>query len=439
MNIRVQTFNNYNEIDLKLSKLTNDIKSIMLENQEKSVIIQSLKKKLKFYNKLADKNSINVPDDSQNNDNELYKGKLCISEQINQLKGYNIDAENYQLPNLINILMTSILDKEEELESYNKQCITNMMEQNYQLLKEINDHNEWKKHLETENENLFLEIEHYKHAQNILIDTDNELNNLKKDYSKIQLVYDEKCKENLQLIIAIEEYHHKLSEKDLKYIDSDILIKTLKSNLIQESNKLKHMSSLYAREKENVLMIEKHTQQMIEEFTEQIQEKNNTAMSLRNEYIDLKNHISSAEAEIENLKQNINTLEYKLNSKNKTIQDMLKKYQNRHSMKLNDLLHTLSRFEQQMDIVLDDLFSCKKKLFNYENVLNSMQETVQHQSETNSNRISNHKKIEPIKFQELMKNFMIEKDAILSEHQKEIESLKQKHYFKITLLKGGYM
>lgn len=439
MNIRVQTLNNCNEINLKLSELTDGINSIKVENQEKSGIIQLLREKLEFFNELDDKNFKDEANDSQNSDYELYEGKLLISEQINQLEESSIDVENYQLPHLINMLLRSILDKEEQLESNNKQCIQNMKEQNHQFLKEINDLIEWKKHLENENDKLFSEIEKYKHVQNILIDKDNELSNLKEDYSKIQLIYNEECKKNLQLNMLIEEYHHKLNEKELKCVDSNILIKTLESNLIQESKKLINVSSLYAKEKENFLMTEKHTQQMIEEFTKQIEEKNNIAISLKNDHSNLKYHTSLAEAEIVNLKQNIITLEYQLNLKNKTIQDLLKKYQNGHSTKLNDLLQTLSRFEQQMDIVLDDLFSCKKKLFNYENVLNSMQETVQHQLETKNNRTLINTKIEPTKFQELLKNATLEKDEILSEHQNEIESLKQKHNFEITLLNGRYL
>lgn len=461
INICVKTLNNYDEIlsfidkfkeelyikNLKISQLLDDLCLIKAENKEKNDFTCLLQKQNSdFSHKFVDKSLINILDHNSQHNNELYKGKMLIIEQINQLEGTsNIEIDNYELIDLFNMFMRSILDKEEHLETINKCCIQGIEDQNQQLIKEINDHKEWQKHLENENEKLSLEIEDYKQSQKILRTKENEHNNLKENYLKMQCMYDNLCKENAYLKTSIIEYQHQLSEKNIKSIDDNNLIKILQSNLTEQSKKIEQANSMYFNEKEKCQKIETNIQQTTEEFIAQINEKNSNIASIQDECLALKYHINLTEIEVNNLKQNIISLEYELNEKNKTLQAILKTRfkEQQNTTQLNDLLHILSILEQQMDIVLNDLNTCKKKIINYESVLKIMQNTIQQQTKTRNEWIAEHKYIKDKAYKKLLEKEIKDKKNILHEHQIEVEYLKSNSnlnatHFTEIISKGMY-
>lgn len=404
-NIRVKTLLFYDAIlnsldkfkdellikNLKISQLMDDVNTIKAENEKKNCIIQLLREQHSEPNhELLDTKSNGV-----NKNDELYEGKRLIAEQINQLEeNNNIDANNYELADLISIFIRSIFSKEEHLEAINKHLTQSMRDQNQQLIKEIDDHKKWQKHLENENERLFAEIEYYKRTQKQLIRRENEYSELKKDFSKIQCMYDELLRENARQKTILVEHQRELSRKNTKCIDGDNLIKILQSNLMEETDKLKTVNSMYINEKKKCQKVENQAQRMIEEITVQIDEKNRNIASIQGECTALKQHINSTGAEVDNLKRNIITLTYALSEKNRTIRNMSKtatQQQQYTKTQFRDLMHTLSTLEQQMDLVLNDLCSCKKKIGKYESVLNDMQNTIQQQLKARNNWISEHK------------------------------------------------
>lgn len=461
INICRKTLNNYDEIlnfidkfkeelyikNLKISQLLDDICLIKAENKDKNDPTHLLQKQnTDFYHTFLDKSLVNFMDHNSQNNNELYKGKIFIVEQINQLEGTsNIEINNYELIDLINMFMRSILDKEEQLETINKHCIQGIEDQNQQLIKEINDHKEWQKHLENENERLSSEIEDYKQCQKKLISKENEYNHFKENYLKMQCMYDNLHKENVSLKTSIIEYQHQLSEKNIKSIDDNNLIKILQSNLKDQSKKVEQTNSMYLNEKEKCQQIENHTKQMTEEFIAQINEKNHNIASIQDECLALKYHINLTKVEVSNLKQNIIILEYELKEKNKTLQSILKTSieEQQNKTQFNDLLHILSTLEQQMDVVLNDLNTCKKKLINYESVLKIMQNTIQQQTKTRNEWKTEHKYIKDKAYKKLLEKEIKSKKYILLEHQIELENLKNNSnlnatHFTETISKGMY-
>jgi len=450
MDIRVKTINNYDEIlnnihksqeeqcikNLKISQLMEDICLMKQENEKKDNIIQCLREQLSEYSQGALDNNVNcVFDDSKIND-ELYEGKLLIAEEINQFEGSNrIEADNYKLSNLIKILIKSILDKEENLETIDKYLTKSTQEQNQQLIKEIDDHKKWQNHLENENERLISEIEDYKRVQQNITSINYKFDDLKEDYSKMQCMYDGLSKENTHLKALIDEYQYQLTEKKKKCVDGDHLIKTLESNLIEQSNKFEHVNSMYIREKEKCQRIENYTHQMVEELSIQIHEKNSKIISIQEDCSTLKHHIEFAEIETDNLKRcNIN-LECLLNEKNKSIKELSTKLNEKQHLatQFNSLLHVLSQLEQEMDIMLNDLYTCKKKLLNYESVLNSMKSDVEYQFKTRNNWLAKLKNMDDKK---LLENVIKEKETILLEHQKQVDFLKNEYNLKIKHMTG---
>lgn len=435
MDIRVKTLNNYDEIlnsidlfteelyikNLKISQLMDDLCSVKAENEEKNGIIQLLKdKSSKYSNEYVDKNLDDRLDCSQY-DNELYEGKLLISEQINQLvESRNIEAESYQLSDLINILIKTILDKEEILENINKQNTQKIKEQNQQLMKELDDNKDWQKYLEKDIEKLNSQIENYEHVIEMLKVKENVQNNFKENYTKIQLMYDELYRDDVHLKILIDKYKHQLSEKEIKCIDNDILIKTLQLSLTEQANKLEQAHCMYKNENKNFQKIEIHNQQMIEKYRAQIREKNIDIASLQNKCFNLKDQISSAEAEINNLKQNITILNHKLNKKNKIIQEISNK-QVTHSLEFNDQLHTMSKIEEQ-SIINDEEYVLSKHM--------NMKSFTQ--SKTDNNWIAKHKNIKKINHQ----NVMNDKEIILLDHQMKIKRLEKYYNLNIANLTG---
>lgn len=461
INICRNTLNNYDEIlnfidklkeelyikNLKISQLINDVCLIKAEHKGKNEFTHLLhKQNSDVFDTFEDKNLFNVLDHNSQNNNELYKGKIFIIEQIKQLEGIcNIEPNNYELIDLINVFMRSILDKEEHLETINKHCIQRIEDQNQQLIKEINDHKEWQKHLENENEKLSLEIEDYKQSQKKLISEENEYHIFKENYLKIQCMYDNLHKENVYLKTSIIEYQHQLSEKNIKSIDDNNLIKILQLNLTEQSKKIEQANSIYLNEKEKCQKIENHMKQMTKEFIAQINEKNRNIASIQDECLALKYHINLTTEEVNNLKQYIISLEYALEEKNKTLQSILKTSikEQQNKTQFNDLLHILSTLEQQMDVVLNDLNTCKKKLFDYENVLKIMKNTIQQQTKTRNEWIAEHKCLKDKTYKKLLAKEIKSKKYTLLENQIEVENLKNNNnlnatHFTETICKGMY-
>lgn len=462
-NIRVETLSNYDEIlhsvdkfkeelfikDLKIAQLMDDMRLTNKDNEEKNCIIQLLRENCtKFPNELVYKNFNGAFDCSQNN-NELYESKLLIADQINQIQGSsNFESENHKLPDLIHMLARLIADKEEHLKTINRRLISNIEDQNQQLIKEIDDHKKWQKHLENENEKLSYEIEEKKKVQKLLIQKEDQRNNLEEDYSKMEIMYNERCKENDHFITLFNDYRQRLSDWKIKYVDADNVIKTLQSDLIEETHKLELVTTKYKNEKEKNKINETYTQKMIDEFTNQLHEKEIGIALAQNDCNILKHRVESAEADIENLRHNIITLEYVLDEKNKTIQDMLKsqsKQQQRHvttySLLSNNQLHINSKLEEQIDIILDDLGTYQKTIIGYEKVLYIMQNAVQQQAKIRDYRIAkyhHHKDIEYEDKATLTDNSTREKEINLFQHQIEMEDLKDKYNTKIARMAGMY-
>jgi len=391
MDIRVETLNNYDEIlnivdrlkeeliikDLKLSQVMDDMRSIKAENEEKNVILQLLQEKYsEITNEFVDNNMGGILDYSQNN-NELYEGKLLIVEHINHLEESNVvEVESHRLPILFDILLKMYSSKEYHLETINR----HNEDQNQQLLKEIGEHKEWQKYLENENGNLYSELKKYKDVQKMLMDKVSEYNNLKEDYSKMQCMYDDElCKTDAVSKLLVDKYKQQLTEMEIKCVDKDNLIKTLKYNLTEQTNKFEQTSSMYNDEREKCLRIERYMKQMTEECTDLVHKKNIKIASIEDKCVTLKDHFGSCKAEVGNLKHNITTLKCALNKKNKILQETLNK--------LNEMqAHTAqTTFIEQQNL-----------------------------------------------------NGIKEKETILLEHRKEIECLKQKHDLNITHLTSMY-
>lgn len=459
--IRVKTLNDYDEMlnymdrfneevrikDLKLSQAMDDMNSIKAENEEKNHIIQLLQEHIiEFSNEFDNKMNGVFHNDSQDN-NELHEGKSLILEHINQLEEFNVfDTEKCRLSVLIDALVRIHSNREDHLETINR----HVDDQNQQLTKSNDDLKEWQRHLEDENEKLYSKIENYKRVQKMLMDKESEHNNLKDDYSKMQYMYDELCNANAVSKTLITEYRQQLVEKEMRCADSDHLIKTLQCSLTKETKKLNRTNSIYNDEVKKCHKVENEAQRAIEEYTARINEKNIEIASIKEECSALKDRIDSSCAEIDGLKHNISTLEYALNEKNKTLQETLKKL-NDKQLVYNDstrtttstqcngqlLFRNLSKFEQQMDVLLDDMNVCKKKLVNYESVLRNMQTAVQQQVKlrnyrANKRENNNNDAAE----QKLLKNAIDEKEMILFEHRKEMECLKREYDMDIARLTG---
>lgn len=455
MDIREITLNNYDEIlqsvekfkeelyikDLKISQLNDDLRSI---NEEKNIQLQLLHDNLAdFPEKCIDQN-VNGAFECSNN--ELYEGKMLIAEQINQIQGStDFEFENYQLCDLINMLARLTANKEEHLKTINRRSIRNIEDNNQQLIKEINDHKKWQNHLENENEKLNSEFEDKKRVQRMLISKINENKELKEDYSKVQLMYDELNKKHAHLITLLDDHRQLLTEKKMKCVDGDNLIKTLQLNLTEQTNKFELAIAKYNKEKEKCQRNETHTQVMIDEFTKCVHEKEIDIASLRNECNDLKHHIKSEEDYIGNLKHEVITLEYALNEKNRTIQDMLKaqrKQQQQHtamtsrssSLISGDQFHINSKLEQQMDILLENICTWQNIIVGYEKVLYNMQNIVQQQSKKRNYWIAKYQHL--IDIEHKADKLTNEKELILFQHQKEMENIKEKYNSEISHMAG---
>uniref|UniRef100_A0A2S2N7Q7 Uncharacterized protein n=1 Tax=Schizaphis graminum TaxID=13262 RepID=A0A2S2N7Q7_SCHGA len=453
MNIRVKTLNNYDEIlnsveklkvelyikDLKISQLKDKIYSM---NEEKNIQLHSLRENLsEFPKELIDENFDGTFDNLQNN-NELYEGKILITEQINQIQGSSdFKSENHQLNDLINMFARLTADKEEHLKIINKGLIRNFEDKNQQLIKEIDDHKQWQKHLENENEKLNHEVEDLRHVHKMLIGKENEHKTLKEDYSKMQLMYDKLNKDATHLLTLLDDYRQRLTNREMKCIDGNNLIKTLQSNLLEQTNKFEFANAMYNKEKEKCQRNETYTQQMIDDFTSQLHEKDINIALVRNECNSLKHQIESAEADVENLKHKTITLEYMLTEKNNTIKNMLKaqrKQQHRatsqSSLLLSDnQLHIYNQLVQQMDILLDNLSNWQNIIVGYEKVLYNMLNVIQQQSKKRNYLMSKYQYIKDIEYKAtLTEHLTKEKEVILSQHQNEMDDVKEKYNSKIA-------
>lgn len=457
MNIRVKTLNNYDEIlhgveklkeelyikDLKISQLKDDMYTI---NEEKNIQLQQLRENVSEFSKEFINENFHGAFKSPEYKNELYEGKMLITEKINQIQeSGDFESENHQLSDLINIFAKLTANKEENLKTTNRCLIRNIEDKNQQLIKEIDDHKEWQKHLENENEKLNYEIKDLKQVQKVLIDKENKYKNLKEDYSKMQLMYDKLSKEDEYVLTLLDDYRQRLADRERKFVDSNNLVKALQSNLTEQMNKIKFVDEMYNKEKEKCQRNETYTQQMIDEFTSQLHEKDMNIALIRNECNDLKHHIESVEADIENLKHKTITLEYVLNEKNKTIKNMLKaqsKQQHRStswssSLLSDNQLHIISQLEQQMEILLDNLKTWQNIIIGYEKVLYNMQNTIQQESKKRNYWITRYQHLKDIEYKAtLTENLTKEKEVILFQHQKEMEDVKEKYNSKIAHMSG---
>ncbi|KAL4108254.1 hypothetical protein QTP88_018485 [Uroleucon formosanum] len=449
MNIRVKTLNNYNEIlrcieklkeelyikDLKISQLEDEIYSI---NKEKNIQLQLLHENV-F--KFPDQNFHSAFDYTQNN-NELYESKMLIVKQINQIQGFSdVKSENHKLCDLINMLTKLTADKEDNLKIINTLSIRNIEDKNQQLIKEINDHKKWQIHLENENEKLNSQIKNKIMVLTILIGKQNEHNILKQDYLKIKLMYDKLNEKDAHLLTLLDECRQRLSDKEIKCINNDTIIKMLQSNLVEQTNKFKLMNAKYNKEKEKCQQNKIYTQQMIDEFADRLHEKQIEISLLQNESNDLKHRIKSDKDYTRNLKCDIITLDNVLKEKNKIIhmlksQSKLQQYAetSRSSSLLSDNhLHINSKLEEQMDILLGNVCTWKNIIVGYEKVLYNMQNAAQQQSRKSKYWLNKYQHLKDIEYKAtLTENLTKEKKVVLFQHQNEIEDIREKYNLKIA-------
>ncbi|CAI6360228.1 unnamed protein product [Macrosiphum euphorbiae] len=282
MDIRMTMLNNYDEIlqsveklkeglhikDLKISQLGDEI--LYSINEEKYMQLQLFHENVFQF---PDQNFHDAFDYTQNN-NELYEGKMLIAEQINQIQGSSdVEFEDHKLCDFINMLAKLTTDKEDNLKTINRCLVRNIEDKNQQLIKEINDYKKWQIYLENENEKLNSQIKNKIMVQTILIGKQNEHNNLKQDYLKMQLMYDKLKERDAHLLALLDECRQRLSDREIKCVDDDSLIKTLQSNIIEQTNKYELVNAKYNKEKEKCQKNKLYTQQMMDEFTNRLLEK----------------------------------------------------------------------------------------------------------------------------------------------------------------------
>ncbi|CAI6360232.1 unnamed protein product [Macrosiphum euphorbiae] len=362
---------------------------------------------------------------------------MLIAEQINQIQGSTyFESENHQLCDLINMFVRLAIDKEEDLKTINRRLIRNVEDKNQQLLKEINDHKKWQKHLENENAKLNSEFEHKKQIQKILISKEVKHKKLKEDFSQMQLMCDELNKKYPYLIKSLNEHRQLLTKSSMKRFDNDNLIKTLQSNLIEQTNKLELVTAKYNKEKEKCQENQTFTQQMMDEFTSCLNKKEINIALVQNECNDLKHQIKAEDC-IENLKREVITLK----TNNKTIKEILKaqsKQQQQHrAMSQSPSLISDNELKQQMDILLDNISNWQNSIVGYEKVLYNMQNANQQQSKIRNYCIAKNKHLKDIEYKATVTESLIqEKEVILFQHQNEIEDIKEKYDSKIARMAG---
>lgn len=457
VNIRVNTLNNYDEIlsnidslkeqliikDQKISNLTDELYLVKAENINNNNTVKFLEEK--FIQFSCESNwedeKFNISFNKPQNDNELHESKLLILEQINQFDKYNIDADNYQLPDLINILMKIIFDKQEQLEAMNSRSILSLEDKNHQLIKEIDYHKGWQIHLENENEKLNSEVEEYKRVQNDLLSKENELYNLKNDFLKMKNTSDELYESNFNLKMLINDYKNQLSEKLIKYYDNNNIIKTLQSNVTDKTNKLEQLNLMYNNEKEKCKQIESETLKIVKKLNDEIHKKNNDIFTIKDDNFNLNDKLNWTIAENQNLKQNMFALECVFNEKNETLRNMEEKGKKQQniisSLQLNNLLQNFKKLEQQTSSILDKLHIYHKEIFYYGTVLDDIEYFIEKQSKLKNVCTFKYENIKK-KYKKLKGSINTEKEILLLEHSKQIENLKKEYNLKITSLYGMY-
>lgn len=448
---RILVLNHYDEIldslnilkqeleikDLKITQLKDDINLLKTKNEEQNSITEIIGIK-EFSYDLGGEYLNGLLDNSQNRNELNEECKLLIAEEINQLGGSSDiiqNVESYRMPDLISMFINIVRQKTEYFET----IISNLsqyVEDHNQLLKEIDNYKEWQERLESENGRLNIEIDNYKFDRTMFMSKQNEYNDIKKEYSQTQYAYDEMCNKYARLESLVKQYKEELTKKEINCVDNENLIKILNLNVSELTNKLKVTMMMYKNEQEKLKKHESYVQQMVEEFTDRIQEKNMEIISVQDECSILKQSTYSAEEEIQNLRNNVVTLEYVLrNKKNETEQK--NKQEQQSLLQFNDLLHVLSVLEQQMSIMLDDMSTCKRKIVSYENMLHNMQNAIQQQSLTRNRWASNHENIKK-EYKELIENEMKKKQETLLEHQIKVDNLKKDHNLRITSFAGMF-
>jgi len=462
MNIRLTTLNNYHEIlqsveMLKEGMYIKDLKISQLEDE----ILNSINEEKYIQQQLLHENVFQFPDQNfhgayfdytQNNNElyELYEGKMLIAEQINQIQeSSDVEFEDHKLCDLINMLAKLTTDKEDNLKTISGCLIRNIEDKNQQLIKEINDYKKWQIYLENENEKLNSQIKNKKMVQSILIDKQNEQNNLKQDYLKMQLMYDKLKERDALLLTLLDECRQRLSDREIKCVDDDSLIKTLQSNVIEQTNKYKLVNAKYNKEKEKCQKNKMYTQQMMDEFTDRLHEKQIEIALVQNESNDLKHRIKSDKDYTWNLKCFIITLDNVLKEKMKTIHKLktqckLQQQQQQHtatsrssSLLSDNHSHINSKLKEQMDILLDNVGTWKNIIVSYEKVLNNLQSAAQRQSKKSNYWIDKYQHLKDIEYKAtLTENLTKEKEVILLQHQNEIEDIREKYNQIIAHMAG---
>jgi len=458
MNIRLKTFNNYDEILQSLEKLKEElyIKDLKISQLEDE-IIYSIDEEKKIQKQLLHENAFKLPDqnfhgvfDYTQNNNELYESKMLIAEKINQIKGSSaVKFEDHKLCDLINMFAKLTTDREDNLKTINICLIKNIEDKNQQLIKEINDHIKWQIHLENENEKLNSEIKKKIIVQAILIDKQNEYNNLKQDYLKMQLMYDKLNEKDAHLLTLLDECRQRLSDREIKSVYGDSIIKTLQSNLIEQTNKCELVNAKYNKEKEICQKNKMYTQQIMDEFTDRFYEKQIELALVQNESNDLKRRIKSDKDYTINLKSDIITLENVLKEKNKIIhmlnsQSKLRQQQDQHtvmsrssSLLSDNHLHINSKLEELMDILLENVCTWKNIIVGYEKVLYTMQNAVQQQIKKSNFWVDKYQHLKDIEYKAtLTENLTKEKEFILLQHKNEMEDIRDKYNLKIAHMAG---
>lgn len=445
---RILVLNHYDEIlnsldllkqeleikDLKIIHLTDDINFLKMKKEQNGIKEVFGDRITEFSDNLEAEYFDDILLNDLQNRNELNESKLLIAKEIHQLGGLSdvvSEVESYRMPDLINMFLNIIRDKAENFESISDH-LSQYVEDHNQLLKEIDNYKEWQERLENENGRLNIEIENLKFDRTMFINKENECNDLKKEYFQLQSAYDEVSKKYAELKSLNNQYKEQLAKKEINCIDSDNIIKTLNLNLTEQTNKLNQTMVMYNNEKDIHEKNESYVKQMVEDFTDRIQEKNVEIEAIQNECSMLKRKNNSDEEEIQNLRHNVVTLEYVLSKKNEIEQKKKEQRKQQLLMQFNDLLHVLSILEQQMNITLEDMSICKKKIIGYENVLHNMQNSIQQQCLTRDRWITKHENIK--KKNELMEK----KHNILLEHQLEVDNLKKDYNLRIANLVGMF-
>ncbi|XP_050522695.1 probable DNA double-strand break repair Rad50 ATPase [Daktulosphaira vitifoliae] len=359
--------------------LKQEIAILKLENSKQNCIIQLLKENVREtheFDQSSETQGHNLAE------SELIEGKSLIVEEINQLEGYiytNIEESN--LSELINILIRTILEKEEYLVYQNKQQLHDVENYNFQLLKEIEELKQWQHHQEHENEKLLNELEDYKKSNTFFSIKEQEILKLKEHFIKIQAQSDDYLKELTSCKLLMHECQDKLEEKELRYNDAVELHTIVQSNLAEQIDKYDNLHLMYNKDKKKWQNDEIKKKKLITGINSQLEEKEKLIEVLKENNFKLTQELTLSENIVENYKQKINCLEEELNDKNIKIQELQNsnikhKQQDASFSQLTSVVKNLSIIDDRLNIFQNYLITFKNKINEYENVINGIQNLV---------------------------------------------------------------